>query len=195
MKIVRFFLMVFSLGVLLITTYTSYIFSSSNSGLDWEKLELIITEVEQSSPLDERVIDMYAQIHKGALERSSLEKIIDALSGDMNTNCPCFDVARVTYINNYHKLGENDFAVARRIERKVSQRQCLTYVLNASNYLYGNKGVRSAAAFFFGKTMKELSDDELIGLLIMLENSSLYNPKRFRKKYDAKVREVKEQMR
>lgn len=65
-----------------------------------------------------------------------------------------------------------------KIEKEFSNNECLKYQL--LNYDFGNNniGVQNASKFYFGKTIDKLNVDEKITIVIMLENSSLYNPVR-----------------
>jgi membrane peptidoglycan carboxypeptidase len=70
----------------------------------------------------------------------------------------------------------------------------LNFIFEDFNYLYNNEGVDEASEFYFQKSVNELNDDELIGLIIMQKNPLLYNPKRFKDKFDQKVNEVKKEI-
>jgi len=65
-----------------------------------------------------------------------------------------------------------------KIEKEFSQTDCLKFVLLNNDYNNKIIGINDAAAFYFNKNVEELSADEQITIVIMLENSSLYNPLR-----------------
>ncbi len=48
------------------------------------------------------------------------------------------------------------------------------------------------AGFFFQKSIEELSEEELIGLIIMLQSPSVYNPRRFPDKLNEEIDKVRE---
>lgn len=181
---------IFILGIGL---YVGYVFSDLNRDIDKEKVQLIISEIKAAKEHDEKLIVMYNKVHKNALEKSSWRNLWDWIWGDYN-ECPCFDIVRRSYINKRHKIAENDFAVSVKIEKEVSQRDCLNFIFEDFDYLYNNEGVDEAAEFYFQKSVNELSDEELIGLIIMQKNPSLYNPRRFRDRFDKKVNEVKKEI-
>lgn len=176
----------FLFSILIFSGYVIYVFSPYNSALDWNKLDLLVIAIEEGNDLEERVEKMYNKIYEGALGNSYIDKIAYGIVG-VQVECPCYNVVCQSHINSFYKIIENDIAATRRLEKKVSQEQCLTYLLGNFNYMYGIIGIESASVFYFGKPIQELADDELIGLLIMQENVTLYNPKRFKKRFDEKV--------
>lgn len=173
--------------------YGLYIFSPYNQDIDWEKLESIVSEIEEASPQSERVISMYNKIYEGALERSSTEKLINGFF-NVSKDCPCYDVAAQSYICKRHGPTVNEYVIAHQIEARESQKQCLYYLLATFDYMYQTTGIENAANLYFDKPLADLTDDELIGLLVMQENVSLYNPKRFKKRYEERVSMVKEEI-
>ncbi len=176
--------------MLAVVIYMGYIFSDLNQDVDRKKVEQIIAKVKSSEKHDEQLIAMYNRIHKNTLEKSSWNNVWNWFWGDYY-RCPCLDVARMSYINKRHKIEENNLVISIAMEREVSQTDCLNYIFENSNYFFSIKGVDDAASCYFGKTVKELTDDELIGLIVMQKGPILYNPIRNREKYDKKVAEVK----
>ncbi|WP_020537939.1 transglycosylase domain-containing protein [Lewinella cohaerens] len=181
---------IFVILFLPILLYGLYLFSPYNKDIDWGKLAFIISEIEKADTQSERVLDMYDKVYEGALGRSSTRKVI---SGVFNVpkKCPCYDVAVQAYINRRYKIAENDYIIALQIEAEVSQEQCFFYLLETFDYMNQTIGIADAACFYFDKPLAELTDDELIGLLIMQENVSLYNPLRFEKRFEEKVESTK----
>ena len=192
-KLLKISIWISGIFIFIVGLYIGYVFSNLNQDIDKEKVELIISEMKAAKVHDEKLISMYNKIHKNALEKSSWRNLWDWIWGE-NNECPCFDAVRKTYINKRHKIAENDFAVSIKIEREVSQRDCLNFIFEDFNYLYNNEGVDEASEFYFQKSVNELNDDELIGLIIMQKNPLLYNPKRFKDKFDKKVNEVKKEI-
>jgi uncharacterized protein YihD (DUF1040 family) len=189
-KATKVILVILFLPVLL---YGLYLFSPYNKDVNWDKLAFIISEIEKADTQSERVLDMYDKVYEGALGRSSIEKLINGFL-NISKDCPCHDVAAQTYINRRYIITENDYVIARQIEKKVSQKQCLFYLLATFDYMNQTKGIADAACFYFDKPLAESTDDELIGLLIMQENASLYNPIRFEKRFEEKVKSTKRRM-
>jgi hypothetical protein len=173
--------------------YIAYIFSDLNQAIDREKLELLINDIKDTPPQEEALIMMYNKVHDNALEKSTWNHFWKLVQ-EKPTKCPCFDAARSTYINTMHRLKENDYVISAQLEKKVTQRECLNYLFSNYNYSYNNTGVEEASLFYFQKTIGQLTEQEMIGLIIMQENVSLYNPKRFRDRFDKKVSEVQQRI-
>jgi len=176
--------------MLVLVLYIGYIFSNFNEDVDRKKVEQIIAVVKSSPKHDEQLIAMYNRIHKNTLEKSSWNNVWNWFWGDYY-RCPCLDVAGMSYINKRHKIAENNLVISVAMERELSQRDCLNYIFENFNYYFGVKGVDEAAGCYFGKTVRELTDDELIGLIVMQKGPIIYNPIRNRENYDKKVAEVK----
>ena len=100
-------------------------------------------------------------------------------------DCPCLKVVKnLGYPNLYperssqisNKIVLNIYA--KKIEESFTQNDCLKFLLASYEFHDKAKGIEEASFFFFGKQIKELSQDESISLILLLENSSLYNPLR-----------------
>ena len=81
-----------------------------------------------------------------------------------------------------------------KIEREFTKNECLKFQFLNADYLFGNKGIKDAAKFYFKKDLEELNEEEKLILVVMLENPSLYNPIRRKEKVMNKVRMYKEKI-
>ena len=84
-----------------------------------------------------------------------------------------------TYIGPYrHGFSLTKKIYLLKIEKEFSNNECLKFQL--LNYDFGNNiiGLKKASKFYFGKTVDKLNEDEIMTVIIMLENSRLYNPVR-----------------
>jgi len=194
-KLLKIGIWIAGIFVFIIGLYIGYVFSDLNQDIDKEKVEILVSEIRSAKENDLKLISTYTKINRNALEKSSLRNLWDRIWGG-NNQCPCFWAVRMARINKPIKTIRNDLAVSVKIERKVSQRECLNFIFENFNYIYNIEGVDEASQFYFNKTVNELSDDELIGLIIMQKNPSLYNPKkkRLKENFDKKVNEVKKEL-
>ena len=78
-----------------------------------------------------------------------------------------------------------------KIEKEFSHIDCLKFVLLRYDYNNEIVGIKNAAAFYFNRNIEELNEDEQITIVIMLENSSLYNPLRNQEGIKKKLRVYK----
>ena len=94
-----------------------------------------------------------------------------------------------TYIGPYrHGRSITKMIYVLKIEREFSKNQCLKFQFLNADYLFGNKGIKDAAKFYFKKDLEKLNEDEKLVLVVMLDNPSLYNPIRRKEKVMNKVR-------
>jgi membrane peptidoglycan carboxypeptidase len=61
-------------------------------------------------------------------------------------------------------------------------------VFNQTDFLNNNIGIKNAAIFYFDKKIENLNEEEIITLIVMMENPSLYNPKRRKEMVEDKVK-------
>lgn len=189
-KIIKIGLLLATITSFFIVAYMVYVFSNWNRAIDQEALNKIMLVVEETAPQDDQLVAMYNSLYDGALEQSLWLYLWRGLNGKQ-TKCPCLGVVKLSYIKKGHDLAENSWAVAAQLGRRFTQRQCLDYILANYNFMNNTKGVKEAANFYFQKDVSALNDDERLGLIVMLMNASLYNPKRFKVRYDKKVDEMK----
>lgn len=172
--------------------YIGYVFSPFNEDIDKEKIVELTEVIKESKKHDERLLLMYSKVNNNALEKSFWDNYWRMILKGENNRCPCWLVVRdARFINLRKRIVENDFAITVKIEKEVSQKDCLNYYLENFRFLNRVRGIETAAKFYFQKEIANLSEDEMIGLIVMLENPVLYNPKRFKERHDEKVKEVK----
>lgn len=100
------------------------------------------------------------------------------------TECQSFNMARFIYPfvkkQNNNRLENLSFAyfLTLKIEKELSQEQCLSYLSRKFDFLYGNKGIEAASKFYFKKEVENLNPEELETLIQMCKNPVLYNPLR-----------------
>lgn len=96
--------------------------------------------------------------------------------------CPC---DRATdYIGPYrHGYSPTKLLYKLKIQREFSQMDCFKYLLLNTDFKHAYAdasrktfGVKEASKFYFHKNIKELNETEVITLIAMLKNPSLYDP-------------------
>jgi hypothetical protein len=182
-----------SFCLLVIGGYVWYIFSDYNQDIDQEEVQEIVSEIKAAKQHDRRLIEMYNKVHGNALEKSAWRNLWDWIWGIRNAH-PCYEVVRRVHLTKQPKLPESTFAFCVKVEREVSQTDCLNCILERFNFLDGNEGVDEASNFYFQKPLSELSDDERIGLIVMMENPALFHPRRFKEPFNQKVMEVRKEL-
>lgn len=61
------------------------------------------------------------------------------------------------------------------LEENVSQEKCFEYAMSRFDFLNNQKGINNAARFYYKKPLDSLNLNEQLGLIVFLENPSLYN--------------------
>jgi len=68
----------------------------------------------------------------------------------------------------------------------------LTFLFSSYAFSAESIGVEEASKYFFNKNIAELNQSEKINLVLMLDNSALYNPLRNKKSLPKKIEEYKQ---
>jgi hypothetical protein len=108
---------------------------------------------------------------------------------------PALIAVLCTNPHSLHETYRNGFIIpvrngiyAYKLEREFSNDNFIKFRLENSDYLFGNIGISKAANFYFKKNLSELNEDEMIILVLMLENPSLYNPIRHPERVEKKLK-------
>ncbi|MEE9438176.1 MAG: transglycosylase domain-containing protein [Saprospiraceae bacterium] len=87
-----------------------------------------------------------------------------------------------------------EWITAIKLEKKYTKEEIIAMYLNKFEFINGAHGIEAAAQTYFSKNQNKLNPDEAAILIGMLQNPSLYNPKRFPKKTQDRRNVVLNQM-
>jgi len=87
-----------------------------------------------------------------------------------------------------------EWITAIKLEQRYTKEEIVAMYLNKFEFINGAHGIEAAAQTYFSKNQKDLETDEAAVLVGMLQNPSLYNPKRFPKKAEERRNTVLYQM-
>lgn len=87
-----------------------------------------------------------------------------------------------------------EWITAVKIERRYTKEEIIAMYLNKFEFINGAHGIEAAAQTYFSKNQKDLAADEAAILVGMLQNPSLYNPRRFPEKAQERRNTVLYQM-
>ncbi len=99
-------------------------------------------------------------------------------------DCPCLDVIRsYGYPELYShrsslRNGIDEAIYTNKLEEKFTQEDCLNFRFKYNDFSYKIIGIEKASEYFFHKKTSQLNQSEKINLVLMLDNSALYNPLR-----------------
>ncbi|MFC7772401.1 transglycosylase domain-containing protein [Flavobacterium sp. GCM10027622] len=124
-------------------------------------------------------------------EHEDLSSLVDLYNiiyeAEDKKNCPC-EVITKSVDPFRHQISPRTKIYSLKAKKDFGHDNCLKIELLQCDYLHGTIGVKSAANYYFNKSLKDLNEKEKITLLVMLENPALYNPKRRKEKVEEKVK-------
>lgn len=114
-----------------------------------------------------------------------------------NKKCPC-DRA-TNYIHTYrHGYSITKLLYKQKIQREFTQTECFKFLLLNTDFkhVYANSnyktfGVKEASKFYFNKNLEQLNEDEVLTIISMLKNPSLYDPIRNKEGVKNRVKVLK----
>lgn len=113
-------------------------------------------------------------------------KLMDNFQEKYNRKCPCLNISsRIPFENPIYR-----YILANRIENDFTQDECLIYLSSIQDFTYNNKGIFNASEFFFKKDLKDLNKEENQILVLMMENPIRYNPIKFPKEVEEKLKTI-----
>lgn len=179
-----------TLGFILITfLLIQYLKSDFNTSFAPADIISIQSEIKSAKALPDQFFQVYNDITPIV---STSEQLFNWFLSNFSGDCPCLHVAsfnRNIAVNNVELTG-NRFVLSWKIEKGVTQRQCLNFLASKYDFLYTNIGIENASRFYFNRKVDSLTKKQMQILTLMLKNPSQYNPKRYPKIVDQKLKEL-----
>nr|WP_322623901.1 transglycosylase domain-containing protein [uncultured Flavobacterium sp.] len=138
----------------------------------------IIAQVKSAPALPERFMKIYTKVNEEEINKSVSVWLLHALNGHSYYQQPHVKVAEEVVMLGRRGEIMNIAAMAFFLERNVTVTECIQFRSAYMDFTHGCIGVQKAAVYYYHKTLPALSDDEMIGLIAMYKNPSLYNPLR-----------------
>lgn len=182
---------VFALLVLLIAglflwlNFGAYTFTNS------AERDEMIAQVKNAPVLPERFLKIYTKLNTEKMDRSVLVWFLHALNGHSYYQQPHVKVAQELLILRRRGEIKNTVALASFLENNVTSTECIQFYSAHMDFTHGCIGVQKAAMYYYHKPLPALSDDEMIGLIAMYKNPSLYNQLRNEKRFQDRVNSLK----
>jgi hypothetical protein len=82
---------------------------------------------------------------------------------------------------------DNKIFLSFAIDKYTSPEKCFDFILNRHNFSYNQIGIFNASRYYYKKDLEKLTVEEIIGLIVMLKNSAINNPKRYPDTHKRKV--------
>ncbi len=155
--------------------------------VDKKERESVIEQIRSVPQLPKRFYELYNLIHKNTVaNHNHWSLIINNLLINNKESCPCNDVA---YFSNYYS-GVKKIIFTFHIEKFVTQKECLNFLVEKYVFFYGCRGIKEASKFYYKKEMNTLTDKEMIELIVMMNNPSLFNKLRHPDRLEKEVNKI-----
>ncbi|MBI1288920.1 MAG: hypothetical protein GC178_15235 [Flavobacteriales bacterium] len=175
--------------VLCLFIFIEFLLSDLNPDYDEKEVRQLQSGVMNAEELPSAFLEVYAQVSPIVTTKGIL---YDWALKNYDNQCPCLNVVGINhhlYYKNYWLFG-NRYIMSLKLERMVSQEECLSFLVHHYDFLYGNTDIYGAARFYFDKDFNDLDRKEFATLAIMLRNSSLYNPKKRPELIEERLKEL-----
>ncbi len=159
--------------VLLFVVY-NFLFSDFNPMFKDDEFVYLMTKLKETQKED---LKFYVETYEKVQAKIKYK----------NKRCEC-EVA-ASYIGPYrHGWSITKMIYIQKLAKEFKNNECLKFQFLNEDYLFGNKGIKDAANFYFKKNLEQLNEEEKLTLIVMLDNPSLYNPIRRKEKVMNKVK-------
>ncbi len=172
----RFILIVSAIPIILIIGVASLFKFGGYYIVNECERETFIHEIKYSPQLPERFYEIYNKIYPRSLEINSWKYLVNhELRIVKDAKCPCREAVYYGWYPYYYGMDIN--MIISTIEDNVTQKQCLNYYANKSDFHSGFTGLHDASECYFNKKIVDLNDNEFIELIVRMENAIFYNKK------------------
>lgn len=162
-------------GLLLLLSFLFWGSSSYNAAIPEKSIKMVVEAVRGAKNLPDT---FYSVFHKIEKVGSTGDFLFATAFNRNQVFCPCLQVAKrhLAPTPNKNRLLQNHYFAALRLEKELSQKECLNYLVANTDFLYQAIGVQQAAQTYFHKNLSELSQREMATLILMMRNPLAYNP-------------------
>ena len=169
------------------------------SVIDREEYRQLVEQINASENLPERFIEIYGMV-TGFNENSTTKRAIFNFNyifrGEIK-ECPChslvgFMIPHSSFSGDWRLFGSIQTMIAMRLDRDVSPRRCLDFLLLYKwDFWHSVIGIRNASRFYFEKELEELTDDQMFKLALKAVHPGRYNIKRFPDRVERRIEETR----
>lgn len=181
MKKVLLFLVIgisiLAIGILMAFKYGAYFI------IDKGERESIIKEIEASPELSDRFYEIYNVISPNSLTPSSILHYFNHQVDD-HSYCACREAVYEAIYPKHTRTFEM-MPIVSFVESKINQKKCLDYYVQEQI-----KKCKIDSYSLFGRSIADLEDEEIIRLILVLKNSSLYNNDKYADKTQNRINEI-----
>jgi Transglycosylase len=145
-----------------------------------EQMEQMFSE---APALPQNFLDVCEKVYPGALNSTMWGYVFKEGFDVTDFKYPIRDAAVTYCIHKANGSFWNIALMAFLIEDYATPQQCLQFNLEHFDFTHNNIGVEAASQYHYKKAVKDLTDDEVLEILVMYRNPTLYdrlstNPKK-----------------
>ena len=168
---------------LVILTFYVFILNAWKIDFTEEEIKPYISEMKQAQQLPNLFYELYNLDTNNSLEYGTLEYLRKNIFFKKYSQPLSVWIAKTMYISKteyrkYPIFFKIELSLATKIDKELTSKEQLNFMLNETDFVNGQIGVKSAAKYYFNKEINELNKTEIATLVIMTKNPSYFNPKR-----------------
>lgn len=196
-KTIKLLIRLILIGIFIILIGYQYLKTTWKNIITEKQLVELIFEIESSKELPNRFYELYDKEYPKALDYNTNRLLMKNLFSKQQYNSPSMNASRLSSFafknNSDNRLTKpREYILSLKLEEYTSQRQCLNWLAEKYDFVNEITGIYNASRFYFQKDIEKLNDEELTGLIVLMINPSLYNPKRRKELFETKVKELME---
>ena len=178
-KIIKLLKILSTLGILVVIFF--YIFLKVNWKFTiYEKnISALVEEIKQADELPEEFYQMYNVHYEKSLDKGLLYHEFHSIYQVKSHNALCLFVSRIYLLDTNNKTLKRNFltaySLALELQNRTTNRELLNWLVTKYDFLNKAVGIKKASKIYFNKDIIELDEHEMAILVVIMENSSLYN--------------------
>lgn len=177
MKIIFKILTIGILGIVfLLFLFIQYLKSDLNNSFHQSDIQKLKAEVKSAEELPKKFLEVYNITQPIT---NTTEELFNCFFENYNNNCPCLEIAnfKQNLTMNNNRITGNKYILAWKLEKEVTQQECLKFLVAKHDFLYNNIGIEKASKFYFDSSLDSLNEEQMMILTLMIKNPAFYNPK------------------
>lgn len=150
----------------------------------------IVAEVKSAPELPDNFMRMYTGLYPESVNNSFYHWLYDGINGNDYELLPrsvAYNFSASVHKANFFKWA----AFSMYINNNTSRNECLQAIMWRYDFTHNCIGVEQAARYYYKKPLASLNDDELIGIIAMYKNPSLFNPLGNKRRFEDRVNVLK----
>jgi len=166
--------------IILLTSWATVVYFKHDlqKTLGEEKLNTIIGDIHSAPSLPQDFKDKYSKIYPGVFSTSYIRSMINGFGAKSGHPCECATIANhILHSSKSSRIRRHleKLAFVQLLEGEISQEKCFEYRAARYDFLNNAVGIHEATITYFDKPLDSLNTEEQLGLILKLQNASLYN--------------------